>query len=468
MSDKRGILAFGGYVPFWRLDRAEIAAFLGLPTRVGHRAVASFDEDSVTMGVAAARNALVIAGGSVPEAVWFSTVSPPYLDKTNAAVLHAALRLDASVPALDFGGSQRSAVGALRTALEGGRSTLVVSSDLRTGRVGGSEEEEGGDSAAAVLVGDSDEGPLLAQYLGGATVTAEFTDRWRTPGETYSQTWEDRFGENAYVPLGHKAWEEALTATGLSADKVGTAVVAGLHKRSVIKVGEALGVPVADNRLATVGNAGAAHPALLLADTLDSAEPETVVALVVLADGCEILLFRTADALTAQRSSRTIEAQVSDRADLSYAQYLAWRGQLDVEPPNRPGPNRPSAAASLRRTDWKHGFVGSRDRTTGITHLPPSRIGIGGGDLDDMAPIPMSNVLGTVSTFTVDRLAYSPSPPVVFAVVDFDGGGRAPIELTDVEPDEVAIGQRIEMTFRRLFSADGLHNYFWKGRPVRN
>ena len=38
----------------------------------------------------------------------------------------------------------------------------------------------------------------------------------------------------------------------------------------------------------------------------------------------------------------------------------------------------------------------------------------------------MADALGTIATFTVDRLAYSPSPPVVFAVVDFDGGGRCP------------------------------------------
>ena len=84
-----------------------------------------------------------------------------------------------------------------------------------------------------------------------------------------------------------------------------------------------------------------------------------------------------------------------------------------------------------------------------------------------MEPAPMADAVGTVATFTVDRLVYSPSPPVVFAVVDFDGGGRMPVELTDVDPSEVEIGTRVEMTFRRLFTADGLHNYFWKGRPLR-
>ena len=79
----------------------------------------------------------------------------------------------------------------------------------------------------------------------------------------------------------------------------------------------------------------------------------------------------------------------------------------------------------------------------------------------------MADAVGEIVTVTVDRLAYSPSPPVVFAVVDFEGGGRMPVELADVDPDAVAIGDQVEMTFRRLNSADGIHNYFWKARPVR-
>ena len=49
-----------------------------------------------------------------------------------------------------------------------------------------------------------------------------------------------------------------------------------------------------------------------------------------------------------------------------------------------------------------------------------------------------------------------------------DGGGRYQCEVTDVDPDTVAIGDRMEMTFRRLYSADGVHDYFWKARPVRD
>ena len=84
-----------------------------------------------------------------------------------------------------------------------------------------------------------------------------------------------------------------------------------------------------------------------------------------------------------------------------------------------------------------------------------------------MEPVPLADVPGSVVTYTVDRLTYSLSPPVIAVVIDFDGGGRFQTELTDAASDDVAIGDRVEMTFRRFFLAsNGIANYFWKARPV--
>ncbi len=124
-----------------------------------------------------------------------------------------------------------------------------------------------------------------------------------------------------------------------------------------------------------------------------------------------------------------------------------------------------SASAAERRLDWKYGFVGSVDRGTEAVHLPPARVSFRGGAIDDMDPAPMADVPATVVTFTIDSLAYSPSPPTIFAVCDFEGGGRLPVELTDVTPAQVSIGMPVEMTFRRINTADGIANYFWKARP---
>ena len=87
--------------------------------------------------------------------------------------------------------------------------------------------------------------------------------------------------------------------------------------------------------------------------------------------------------------------------------------------------------------------------------------------VDRMTPERLADVPATIATFTVDRLAYSLSPPVVAAVIDFEGGGRFQCELTDVDPAAVKIGDRVEMTFRRLYTAGAVHNYFWKAKPLR-
>jgi len=478
----RGIVGAAGYVPYRRLERAQIASFIGSGGGKGTRAVASHDEDTTTMGTEAARLALRGAPGSAPDVVWFATASPAYLDKTNATAVHAALRLPNEVPAFDFGGALRSGTGALAAALcAGGIGTaLVVSADQRDGLPTSSDEAAGGDAGAALIVADDGPGaPVVAEFLGGGSATDEFTDRWRTPGEQRSRVWEERFGETRYVPLGLEAWARALKTTGIDASSVARVAVTGMHARAVKALAGKLGVAegaLADDLSASVGQAGAAHPALVLTALLeDEARSQAagevpagrVLALIHLADGADVTVLRTTSALADWRPARPVAAQVADGAALPYGKYLSWRGLLELEPPRRPEPPRVSSSAAWRSEDWKFGFVGSKDRSSGAVHLPPARISMKGGAFDEMDPVPLADATGTVVTFTVDRMAYSPSPPIVFAVVDFDGGGRFPIELTDVDADAIAMGDRVEMTFRRLFTSDGIHDYFWKAKPVR-
>src|SRR5271155_3507061 len=115
----RGIISAAGYVPYRRLTRSDIAAFMLSGGGKGTRAVASHDEDTTTLGVEAARLATKRAPTTAVDALWFATSTPAYLDKTNATAVAAALRLSSDVPAYDFGGALRSGIGCLLTALRG-------------------------------------------------------------------------------------------------------------------------------------------------------------------------------------------------------------------------------------------------------------------------------------------------------------------------------------------------------------
>jgi hydroxymethylglutaryl-CoA synthase len=468
-----GVIAYGTYLPYHRLDRRRIKDVLGAGGGKGTRAVASYDEDTTSMGVEAARLALAtLPDRRAVEQLFFATATPAYADKTNATAIHAALGLPAEALAVDLAGAVRSGVGAFVVASQSPVPSLAVLADIRTGLPGGADERDGGDAAAAFVFGGGSSQPVLAELVAHASATAEFLDRWRTPGAPSSRVWEERFGEEAYAPLAEAALADALKQASITADQVDHLVVAGLHARAVKRAIKTSGVrpeAVADDLVAQIGNSGTAQAGVVLADVLDRAGADEYVLALVLADGVTAFLLRTTSALAEQRPARSTRAQIDAGNDsLGYGTFLSWRGFLDREPPRRPDPDAPAAPPALRRADWKFAFVASRCTQCGTRSLPPDRVCQHCHAIDQMAPEPLADVAGTTATYTVDHLAFTPNPPVLVVVVDFDGGGRLRCQLTDASPDEVAIGLRVEMTFRRLITAAGVHNYFWKARPIRS
>jgi hydroxymethylglutaryl-CoA synthase len=467
-----GLLAYGAYIPRHRLMHAELGAALGTPGGAGSRVVASFDEDSTSLGVEAARRAL--AHGGCPDSIYFATTAPAYADKTNATAIHAALDLGHRGFAADLAGAARGAVGALRAAASTGG--LAVLADIRTGRPGSADERTGGDAAAAFLFGSGDApvpdgwrgspGPdePIAVLAAQAAATAEFLDRWRAPGEFASSGWEERFGFESYVPLIKDAAGRALERAGITqADRV---IVSSPSARAAAAAAKAFPARL-QSEIAPIGYAGAADLGVKLAAVLDEAGGDETVLLISAADGCDAIVLRTTAALPRLRAPEPVAAQYAAGREIAYATFLTWRGVLERETPRRPEPDRPAAPASARTEAWKFGFVGTRCTACERVHVPPTRVCSNCRAVDQMQRIPLAGRPGTVATYTVDRLAYSLSPPMIDAVIDFDGGGRYTLELADASPDEVAIGTRVEMTFRRLYTTGGVHNYFWKARPLR-
>ena len=464
----RGILAYGTYVPHSRLARDAITAGTGVPAGKGTRSVASYDEDTTSMAVEAGRRAIENFDRSRVETLVFTTPRPAYMEKTNATAVHAALGLEPDVAAYDAAGSLRSATGSIIQSLRGGPTTLIATADMRYGLPGAPDEREGGDAAAALIIGEGDD--IVAACLATASVTDEFVHRWRLPAHDVPSVWEERFGEHVFRPLVERATQDVLKNAGLAPDEIDRVIVTGTHARAIRRAVTGMGLAperVAEDFESAIGNTGAAHPGLVLAAELDTAPAGTTILLVVLSDGVDAMVLRTTRALEASRPVRSTRSQTDTVGKpVEYNTYLTWRGLLHREPPRRPEPVAPAAPPSHRHNAWKFGLVASRCAVCTRVHLPPREVCQGCGTVRVMEPQSMSGVRGRVATFTVDRLAYSLSPPVISAVVDFEGGGRLDCELTDVAPSDVRVGMDVEMTFRRLFTAGSLHNYFWKARPA--
>ncbi|MFZ0888265.1 MAG: OB-fold domain-containing protein [Candidatus Binataceae bacterium] len=467
-----GIVSYGSYVPYRRLKRAAIGQVLGIAAGKGERAVASFDEDSISIAVEALRDALRGAGGRGVQALFFATTTPPYAEKLNAAIVAAALQLPMEIRAVDLAGSVRAGLcGLLQAAdaVEGGASRAAVAmADCRLAAPEGKAEQSNGDSAAAFVLGRDN---VIAEIEASASLTREFLDTWRVPGEHFAHVWEERFAlTQVYSPLLIKVIQNVLAKAKLAPSDLAKVILDAPNPRAVDEVARGLRLDplkFADSFAATIGQTGAAHAGLMLASVLPALKPGDRVLVAMVADGADAMLLRATPAVASYRPGRSVGQLIESKGDVSYGNYLKWREILPTEPPRRPDPVRPAAPPMLRSERWKYGLVGSRCTACGTPQLPPQRVCVICKARDRMEPYQFADRSARIATFALDRLAYSLNPPTVNVVIDFDGGGRFLCEMTDCEPEQVAIGDQVEMTFRRLFTAGGVHNYFWKARPRR-
>ncbi len=468
-----GITSFGVYVPFHRLDKAEIAKFWGGFRVPGEKAVANFDEDTVTMGVEACRECLKGINRADVGGLCFASTTFPYAEKQSAALVGAALDLNSTARTSDVSGSLRSGTNAVRAALDavngGGGPFLVAASDLRLGKPNGAKEMEFGDGAAALLIGDSEPIATIDHVY---SVNNEIYDVYRPAVDRFVRSWEDRFVREAgFMKVVPEAVAAALKEFNMSAGDFSRAVISAPNPSYLAGVARKLGLDAKsqapDPLWGAVGNLGAAHPLMLVAAALEQADPGDKLLWVSYGDGCEVMVLTVTEHIAKMKEKQPVTRMVNSKMLTSYRQYLRWRNLLDQEPPNRPR-EEPASAVALHR-DIKCGLAlyGSKCGNCGTVQYPVQRICMECRAKDDFEYYPFADKLGRVATFSHDNLAVSPDPPTTVAVLDFEEGGRIMMDVTDRDVSAIQVGTPVEMTFRKFRETQGITVYWWKSRPVR-
>ena len=335
-----GIVRYGSYVPFFRLQRSAIGGGRG------QRATASYDEDSVSMAVEAARDAL--EGAPAIDTLLFATTSPPYAEKLNAALIQAALDLPETVRSLELGASSRMGLAALLLGADiaaAGRTGLVCAGDVMVGAPGGARESQSGDAAVAFVTGADDQS--IARFVGRASATTEVLDVWRLPEDRFAKQWEERFGAEVLAPVIVDTATRALADAGVEPTDLKTVILDGTNMRAARSLPAALRLKpdqLADTLDTSVGRAGAAHAGLLLARALDTASAGDRILVTCLGDGCDALVLEVTEAIESALPRHPVDGWIASKQDdLAYNSYLKWRGVLPFEPPRRPDPERPAA-----------------------------------------------------------------------------------------------------------------------------
>lgn len=465
-----GITAYGAYVPLWRLGR-ETKGW-GLPAE---KAVASFDEDSITMAIAAAIDCLKGLDRGKIDGLYFASTSSPYIEKQAANTIATAADLRPDAFTADFSHSLRAGTIALRAAIDAikagsAQQLLVAAADLRLPMSRSEFEPVFGDGGTAVLIGDSG---VAAEIEDSYSISDEMLDVWRAESDSFVRTWEDRFVmEEGYLKVLPQAVSGLLKRHELTPKDFTKALFyapnARRHGEMVRKLGFNA-AQVQDPMFATVGNTGAAFALMMLVAALEEAKAGDRILLANYGNGADAFILRVTEEIDKIRNRRGIKAQLQSKKTIDdYQVYARWRGLIEIAPPvRRPRQEVPSIAALWRERDQNIRLYGVKCKECGYSQYPVQRVCAKCHAKDNFEPVRFSDKIGEVFTYAMDYLGPTPDPPLVIAIVNFEGGGRMMTQMTDRDLKEIKIGMPVEMSFRKLFYTEGVHNYYWKCMPLR-
>jgi len=479
-----GIVSYGGYLPYNRIKRETVSEAMGWLHQAAHmkgeKCVANFDEDCVTAAVAAGMNCLRGYDRELVDGLYFATTTAPFRERRGADIIGTALDLTGATRKADFADTTSAGTTALIAALEsiaaGSASRMLVcASDVRIGKPGSSQEMTFSDGAASLLVGD--EG-VIAAWEGSYSVSYDFPDHWRTESDRTDRAWEERFGrEQGYRRFIPEAISGLVAKHGLRAKEITKVIYPGIYPRDHAVIGKKLGFEpgqIHDHLMMNMGNTGTAYPLMLLVSALEAANPGDTLIMAGYGNGSDALLFTVTEEIgKIKDQKRGLKASMESKRELTnYEQYLAFRGLISPEGGIR-AEAIPYTALSLIWRDRREvlGLCGTRCRRCGTPQYPAQRVCVNPdcGAIDEMEPYRFSEKTGTVFSFTSDLLAFTPSPPGMYAVVDFEGGGRYWFDVTDCDPESLEIGMPVELSFRRRYvdERSGIVGYFWKAVPIR-
>jgi 3-hydroxy-3-methylglutaryl CoA synthase/NAD(P)-dependent dehydrogenase (short-subunit alcohol dehydrogenase family)/putative sterol carrier protein len=479
-----GIKSYGGYIPRLRLNRMSIYQSMGwfAPAIVlvaqGERSFCNWDEDTLTMAMEASRDCLKGMDRSRVDGHYLCSTTLPFSDRSCSAMVKTALNLRDDIITGDFTTSLKCGTSALVTALEaikGGErhNILVTASDKRQARAAYFYEMWFGDGAGSLLLGDTD---VIAEFKGSYSVSYDFVDHYRGSDKDYDYMWEERWvRDEGYSRIIPEAVTGLFNKLSISMDDVDTFVFPCFFKAEHRKIAKKLGASpdqVVDNLHEACGETGAAHPFVMLISALEKAKPGQRILVAGFGQGCDALYFQVTDHIQNLPSRMGITGSLANKkTEDNYQKFLKFRDLIKTEMGIRAeAPTQTAMTVLWRKRKMLLGLVGGRCTECGTPQFPKM----------DICVNPDCNAFHTqedyqfqdepafIKSFTGDLLSVSVDPPAVYGMIQFEKGGRFMADFTDCALDEVSVGQKVNLTFRRRYvdRERGFSGYFWKAIPV--
>ncbi len=342
-----GITSYGAWIPRYRIRTEEIARVwgqhdnaIGKGLNVEEKSVPGPDEDTTTLSVEAARQALERSthGPETLGAVYVGSESHVYAVKPTATMVAAALRANPQMTAADFEFACKAGTAAIQAGLGLVRSDLVdtalaIGADTSQGAPGDALEYAASAGAAAFQIGADD---VIATLDHTVSFTTDTPDFWRREGEKYPSHAARFTGEPAYYRHTLNASQALLDEAGTEPEDYDFAIFHQPNGKFPRRVARKLGFK--DKQTETgllapvIGNTYSGAVLIGLAAVLDVARPGTRIFVCGYGSGAGSDAFQltvTEDIQRYERTSPTVQDLIDDRVEIDYAMYAKFRGKID-------------------------------------------------------------------------------------------------------------------------------------------
>lgn len=337
-----GIVGYGAYIPKYRIKLSDIAEVwkkdaneISTGLKISEKAVPSFDEDAITMGIEAGKKAIDMAGikSSELQTVYFGSESHPYAVNPSSTTLGEYLGVGNNYFASDLEFACKGATAGMQAAAglidsKNIKYGLVIGSDTAQGKPHDALEYTAASAGCAYILGNK-ESEIIANILEMSSFSSDTPDFWRRDGAKYPSHFGRFTGEPAYFTHVLKEGKNLLAKSKLKPQDFSYCVFHMPNGKFPRVASKKLGFT--DRQLAPslvvdkIGNPYSASSLMGLASVLDIAKPEQKIFFVSYGSGAgsDGFIFETTNAiLLKQKKTISVSKLIEDKIYISYPTYL--------------------------------------------------------------------------------------------------------------------------------------------------
>ena len=345
---KSGIVSYGAYIPRYRIKIEEIAKVWGDNPNsiidglmVYEKSVPDMDEDTITIAVEAARNAVNRANMN-PEkigAVFTGSESHPYAVKPTSTIVAEAIGATPNLTAADFEFACKAGTAAMQACAGMVESDMIelglaIGADVSQGAPGDALEYTAAAGGVAYIIGKEN---IVAKIESTYSFTTDTPDFWRREGKPYPEHGGRFTGEPGYFKHVTSAASGLMERLGTKPSDYNYAVFHQPNGKFPTRVAKMLGFSGEQIKpglvVTRLGNTYSGSCMMGLAATLDIAKPGDRIFMTAFGSGAgsDAFSFSVTDRIDEIRNGApSVEELLANPVYINYATYAKHKGKIKL------------------------------------------------------------------------------------------------------------------------------------------